>query len=34
MCNMATLEIGGYTYCAVGEVSKNLLVDLLEQLVW
>ncbi len=33
-CNMVTSELGGYTYCAVGEVPRELLVDLLEQLVW
>jgi len=33
-CNMVTSELGGYTYCAVGEVPRELLADLLEQLVW
>ncbi len=33
-CNMVTVELGGYTYCAVGEVSRDYLTDLLEQLVW
>ena len=32
-CEMVTVERGGYTYCAVGEVSRDYLVDLLEQLV-
>jgi hypothetical protein len=34
MCKMVTLELDGYTYCAVGEVSHDLLAGLLEQLVW
>ncbi len=33
-CNMVTVELGGYTYCAVGDVSRDYLADLLEQLVW
>ena len=33
-CEMVTVELGGYTYCAVGEVSRKYLADLLEQLVW
>lgn len=33
-CEMVTLRLDGYTYCAVGEVSRELLADLLEQLVW
>ncbi len=34
MCNMVTATLNGYTYCAVGEVSKDRLADLLERLVW
>ncbi len=34
MCNMVTVQLNGYTYCAVGEVSVEYLTDLLEQLVW
>lgn len=34
-CNMVvTARSDGYTYCAVGEVPREYLVDLLEQLVW
>lgn len=33
-CNMVTLQLRGYTYCAVGEVPHELLIDLLERLVW
>ena len=33
-CEMVTVELGEYTYCAVGEVSRDYLADLLEQLVW
>ena len=33
-CEMVTVELGGYTYCAVGEVSREYLTDLLEKLVW
>ena len=33
-CEMVTVKLGAYTYCAVGEVSRDLLADLLEQLVW
>lgn len=33
-CNMVTSVLGGYTYCAVGEVPTDMLADLLEQLVW
>ena len=33
-CNMVALELGGYTYCAVGEVPRELLANLLEKLVW
>ncbi len=33
-CEMVTVELGGYTYCAVGEVTREYLVELLEQLVW
>lgn len=32
-CNMVTWPLDGYTYCAVGEVSREYLADLLEQLV-
>ena len=32
-CNMVTSELGGYTYCAVGEVPHAFLADLLDQLV-
>ncbi len=34
MCKMVTVQLNGYTYCAVGEVSVEYLTDLLEQLVW
>ncbi len=34
MCNMVTVTQNGYTYCAVGEVSKRQLADLLDRLVW
>ncbi len=34
MCNMVTATLNGYTYCAIGEVSKDQLADLLERLVW
>ena len=33
-CEMVTVELDGYTYCAVGEVSREYLADLLEKLVW
>jgi len=33
MCNMAALETGGYTYCAVGAAPYRLLAELLSQLV-
>ena len=33
-CEMVTVELGGYTYCAVGEVPREYLVELLEKLVW
>ena len=32
-CQMVSLELGGYTYCAVGEVSRAFLADLLRELV-
>jgi hypothetical protein len=32
-CKMVTSELGGYTYCAVGEVPHAFLADLLDQLV-
>ena len=32
--NMVTVELGGYTYCAVGEIDHEFLIDLLERLVW
>ena len=32
-CNMVTSELGGYTYCAVGEVPHAFLAELLDQLV-
>ncbi len=33
VCNMASVELDGYTYCAVGEVPHAMLTGLLEQLV-
>ena len=32
-CEMAVVRLGQYSYCAVGEVEVDLLVDLLERLV-
>ncbi len=32
-CKMVASELGGYTYCAVGEVPQEFLADLLDQLV-
>ncbi len=32
-CKMVASELGGYTYCAVGEVPHAFLADLLDQLV-
>lgn len=32
-CNMVTVRLGNYSYCAVGEVSVELLTDLLIQLL-
>ena len=32
-CEMVVLELDGYTYCAVGEVPRAFLADLLDQLV-
>lgn len=32
-CNMVTWSLGGYTYCAVGEVPREYLANLLGQLV-
>ncbi len=34
MCNMVTVTQNGYTYCAVGEVSKEQLASLLDRLIW
>ena len=32
-CSMVSVELDGYTYCAVGEAPRDYLTDLLEQLV-
>ncbi len=32
-CSMVSVKLNGYTYCAVGEVPHDYLIDLLEQLV-
>ena len=32
-CNMVTVRLGGYSYCAVGEISYDYLIDLLSRLM-
>jgi hypothetical protein len=32
-CNMAAVHLGGYSYCAVGEVEQELLTEILTRLV-